>query len=377
MNKFRPVNYSRLERLLLGPLATMPMGVRSRVLATIMLPPLSMAVTFLTLLCVTVTIALNNRQIWAWVWCALNALTVVWRITYPPLSRALHPDRQQIQIVLGTAPLFLIFGLGSAACIASRDMMLSMIALVSLLGIISGISSRWASLPRAAITVITLTTLPSAVLLILRGDLVAAAGLMLLMVGVSNVMYTLQNHDHLLSAANAEESQRRIAHTDGLTGLINRVALDALLAQACAEVQSGGADTRLAVLYLDLDGFKAVNDKHGHAVGDDLLRQVARILRLTLPESSTIARIGGDEFIVLLPGADEGRARHIADQVIWHLSQQHLLPGGQIVRVGCSIGISVAPSQGTQPEALLAQADLTLYASKHRGRGQTGVRLIH
>jgi diguanylate cyclase (GGDEF)-like protein len=86
-----------------------------------------------------------------------------------------------------------------------------------------------------------------------------------------------------------------------------------------------------------------------------------------------VSRIGGDEFVVLLPDADELAARAVAQDVIEAISREHSLPDGRRARVGCSIGLSLAPAQGREPEVLLARADAALYEVKNQGKGQTGV----
>jgi diguanylate cyclase (GGDEF)-like protein len=218
----------------------------------------------------------------------------------------------------------------------------------------------------------TLTALPSIAALVSRGGTEALAGAVLALLTASIAMFALQNYAYLQTAAQAEHDLRLLARTDALTGLTNRIELERLLALACARV-SAAPDERLAVLYLDLDDFKTVNDEHGHITGDVLLKRVAQIMKAGVAPSATVARIGGDEFIVLLPGADEVSARRIADQLVNAIGQDHRLPCGTVVRIGCSVGISLAPAQGTDPELLLARADQALDASKHRGKGQTGV----
>lgn len=368
-----PLAYSPLEKLLLGPLAAKPANVRDRMLATILPPPLTLALTYLTLVFIALATASATNQPWAWAWTSATAAIVLWRAVYPALSRRTHPQRRLFRIILGSALLFVGFGIGSAACIAGGNMALSMVCLTGVLGIIAGLSSRWASVPRAAIATMTLTAIPPVAVLVSQGGPEALAGVVLVLLTLSIVSFTLQNHTYLLSAATAEEDLRRLARTDALTGLVNRIELERLLSLACADLQAGGSHQRLAVLYMDLDGFKAVNDEHGHAAGDALLKHVALALQAALPDSSTIARIGGDEFIVLLKGADEISARRAADQVISLLSQEHTVSGGQVVRIGCSVGVCLAPMQGTEPDVLLARADQALYASKHRGKGQSGI----
>jgi diguanylate cyclase (GGDEF)-like protein len=137
---------------------------------------------------------------------------------------------------------------------------------------------------------------------------------------------------------------------------------------ACARLPEGEA---FAVLYIDLDGFKAVNDNHGHAAGDETLRDVAGRLRAVLGPDEVVARIGGEDFVALLMDADPLTASGVADAIIAAVSHERAGPNGTVMRVGCSIGISVAPDHGRTPETLLRHADSALYSAKSQGKGQT------
>jgi diguanylate cyclase len=159
-----------------------------------------------------------------------------------------------------------------------------------------------------------------------------------------------------------------------LTGLSNRGDLMRHLHEACTAVNGSGRDElRFAVLYLDLDGFKSVNDSFGHATGDELLRRVAEILREVVGADQMVARIGGDEFIAVLRNADEFAARAVAAEIIGAVCCEHELPNTYRVKIGCSVGISLAPDQGSSPDLLMARADSALYEIKSRGKGQTGM----
>ncbi len=154
------------------------------------------------------------------------------------------------------------------------------------------------------------------------------------------------------------------AFTDTLTGLKNRRAMEHVLSRA---VQGPG---RFALMHLDLDYFKAVNDRLGHAAGDHVLQEVARILVAQTRREDVVARVGGDEFMLLMPGR-MGRKRLVAvcDRLIARL-EQPIAHGGETCRISASIGLTL--SEGYErPEIaqLQADADLALYASKHRGRG--------
>jgi diguanylate cyclase (GGDEF)-like protein len=124
------------------------------------------------------------------------------------------------------------------------------------------------------------------------------------------------------------------------------------------------------VLFLDLDRFKQVNDTMGHPAGDALLIAVAERLRERLRDSDTLARLGGDEFVIVLEQvAERNQVASLAQELIARLSEPFELPGGQVARIGASIGIALFPADGTAPDALIKHADSALYESKHGGRG--------
>jgi diguanylate cyclase (GGDEF)-like protein len=166
-----------------------------------------------------------------------------------------------------------------------------------------------------------------------------------------------------------EEAQMRHQAThDALTGLPNRVLFADRLRQAVLAAQR--EKTRLAVLYVDLDKFKPVNDTHGHAVGDALLISVAQRVSGSLRESDTLARLGGDEFVVLLPrcgGPDD--ARKVGENILTQLNRP--FPVEQLVlHISCSVGFALFPDNGLDGDALLRSADQAMYDAKTHGRSQ-------
>ena len=166
----------------------------------------------------------------------------------------------------------------------------------------------------------------------------------------------------------AETQMERLAHHDALTELPNRLLLNSRLAHTLERTQRGGG--RCAVMYLDLDHFKPVNDRLGHEAGDELLKAVAKRLRLHLRDNDTVARIGGDEFVVVLEdlSSPEG-AEVVARAMIERLQRPFVLAEQHEVHIGCSIGIAMFPQDGLDAETLLRHADAALYEAKRAGRG--------
>ncbi len=168
------------------------------------------------------------------------------------------------------------------------------------------------------------------------------------------------------------QSERRLRHQathDALTGLTNRWLFNEYLRQAIALAQRDGR--RVALLLLDLDGFKTVNDTFGHAVGDKLLVDVARSLAAHVRASDVVARIGGDEFVVLLREVDAlSDAVMVANKLIAALASPRSLDGIRI-QTGCSLGIAMYPGAAQEPEALVHCADLAMYYAKAQGRGRS------
>ena len=182
---------------------------------------------------------------------------------------------------------------------------------------------------------------------------------------------TFEGRPTLLGAAIDVTEQRRaearishMAHHDALTGLPNRVLFAARLAEAIADHARCGAGA--ALLCLDLDKFKFVNDTLGHPAGDALLRQVAERISLCLRREDLVARLGGDEFAVLLRNPDAATVRTIAGRIFEALSRPVRL-GERECQIGVSIGIACLPEHGTEADTLLRNADLALYQAKAEG----------
>lgn len=173
-------------------------------------------------------------------------------------------------------------------------------------------------------------------------------------------------HQDITDMRRIEDKVTHLAHHDALTGLPNRTTLLGRIEDALHRVSRG---EQVAVLCLDLDRFKAVNDTLGHPVGDELLKTVAQRLRGCVRETDTVARLGGDEFAIVQVSAEQPNdATTLAQRICNVLKRPFEIDGHQAV-IGASVGISLAPADGDEPSLLLKNADMALYGAKSDGRG--------
>jgi diguanylate cyclase len=170
-----------------------------------------------------------------------------------------------------------------------------------------------------------------------------------------------------LQARNREYQNRieRLAHFDPLTGLPNRILLTDRLQHAVTIAVRGNAP--LALLMFDLDGFKNVNDTLGHAAGDALLKDVGQRARECVRASDTVGRLGGDEFLAVLPETDAHGAEHVGRKLLEAMAHAHVIDGHD-VSVSVSVGASLLPQHGQDIETLLRAADAALYEAKSAGK---------
>jgi len=190
---------------------------------------------------------------------------------------------------------------------------------------------------------------------------------------------TLQKRDERLKQevsqlAQAVAQARRFAHYDQLTGLPNRTLLLDRFNQAAA--RAARQHKQLALLFLDLDGFKSINDLLGHAAGDQLLQQVAARLTGSIRTSDTACRYGGDEFVILLPELESRESAVVATEKIRaHLAMPYLV-GGTSIQVTASIGVAVYPTDGSEFDDLIQQSDAGMYCNKAGGPAPASVFVL-
>ena len=192
-------------------------------------------------------------------------------------------------------------------------------------------------------------------------------GLPLSMVAAS-ILIALGVADRLRAQRAALSEAERRAQTDPLTGVLNRRSLIERLDAACARAKARGLP--IALLFIDLDHFKQINDTFGHQAGDACLRAIIEPIHAELRQSDVIGRYGGEEFVVILSSADAAAATPIAQRIVERVADVRVTGFGEPIGVTCSIGIAASDTLGIWGEPLLAQADAAVYVAKRSGRNQ-------
>jgi diguanylate cyclase (GGDEF)-like protein len=277
--------------------------------------------------------------------------------------------RWELRALLGAwAFAGLVGGVGAYTVRAHPGSELEILISCCVMGYIAGISSRNASRPVISVGQITLTCIPFTLALIARADIVHL--LLAAFVGVlylSTIVICRSVFDNIVSRQIAFRKIEVIVQRDALTDLWNRAAFLELLERHIAAVK--GSRNIIALISIDLDRFKDINDTLGHPVGDTILRDVANRIRSVVRPGDEIARIGGDEFLVMLVTTDVAEADAAARRILAIFSSPFKVNTRQN-SCGASIGYAIAPTDGATLETLFRNSDLALYEAKRQGRGQ-------
>ena len=256
-------------------------------------------------------------------------------------------------------------GYGAFISVLSGDWIAATLACLSAAAMVGGISFRNFAAPRLVAVMILLSLGPCAVAAVLSGEailLIVALQIPFYLVSMTIAAFRLNRM--LVATMRAERDNRHRARHDDLTSLLNRNGLQ----QAFDGLMATPGLRHQALLYLDLDGFKAVNDRFGHAAGDDLLGAVADRLRAVTAPFDIIARIGGDEFIILTP-RDPESALQLGRSLVSAIAGQSFAAGTDGSGIGVSIGIAVSPHGVADLQTLMGRADAALYRAKTTGAG--------
>lgn len=299
-------------------------------------------------------------------WLAIEIVVCVWRLAVLLISfRRARQGREtptDLYLVLGVGWAASV-GYGAFVSIVSGDFVAATLACMSAAAMVGGTCFRNFGAPRLSAVMTALSLGPACLAAPFSGEpvmLVVFAQIPMYLYSMRLAAYRL--NALLIKTMMAERESDRRATEDPLTGLSNRSGL--------SRAMDGGRDGDLALLYLDLDGFKAVNDIHGHATGDRLLQQAAGRLRRLLRSGDVAARIGGDEFVVVARGVARGQAQAFGERLIRELAQPYELAPDLELAVGVSVGVALTPDHGDALADLLDVADGALYAAKGLGKSR-------
>jgi diguanylate cyclase len=257
-------------------------------------------------------------------------------------------------------------GLLAFTIVSSGDLVLSFLSASLVMAMIGPICARNYAAPRFAFLLILLCVIPFVAGAILSGEpwlLVIVPITPPFLLGAMQVIMTF--HRSMIQTLAAQAHARHLAEHDSLTGVLNRQGMDQALSRIVPDVER-----QMALISIDLDGFKQVNDRLGHGAGDLLLTQVAHRLRNALREGDLLARVGGDEFMIVLRGLEPDEVGPFADRLISSVSRYPYDTGkGVLARVGASIGFACLPEDAADTVELRLRADEALYAAKGAGKG--------
>ncbi|TCP36632.1 EAL domain-containing protein [Sphingomonas sp. BK235] len=360
--------------------------VRAVLVESLYASPQSLIIGALTSGTIATVVAAASGDMWLSVCAVLIGLVGLFRIVDAArLHRAARGDdgaatasvrRQEASYRLAALTYSGLLGaLGLCSLIRTDDGVLQLLSVTTAIGYAAGIAGRNAGRPWIALAQLCCASLPLALgLLVTLEPLKMVLAVVILLFVVAMMDITLQTYDAILGAVIASnekallaEHNASMARRDDLTGLANRTAFHEQFAARLARLVPGQG--RLALLWLDLDRFKEVNDSVGHLAGNALLAAVAERVQRRFGDTSVVARLGGDEFAMVCPIAHRSDAVEIG-RIVLALVRQPVAFDAHRLRTSVSVGVAVAPEDGTDADILLRNADLALYRAKESGRGQ-------
>ncbi len=346
---------------------------RSDILATVMLRPVPLILSSLGILTMSATAMAITGARWATAWFAIDLVVLGVRMV-PTIRHERRggslPDPVSRIVVCLAFCMLLLFSLGCSASVLCQQKPLTTVATASMMGLVTGLATRWAALPRLALAAILLFVTPYCAALATAGHGGLRAGaFQFVVVVVSVAALTIQNRSTLIALLRTERRNRLLAVTDTLTGLPNRAGLIAEFDRLRSVARAGA---EIASLFIDLDEFKAINDSHGHAVGDRVLIAVAQRLEAVI-HPHFVCRLGGDEFVVVMTGIDRATATFVARRIIEQLAFPIDSETGRPIIASASVGIAFGPVAGRDAAHILADADVALYLAKEAGGGRHAI----
>ncbi|KDR25054.1 MULTISPECIES: GGDEF domain-containing protein [Caballeronia] len=305
------------------------------------------------------------------IWLALEIAVCLVRLVVLVVARRRARERESTltDTYVLLAPLWgATVGYGALVSVLSGDWVAATLSFLSAAAMVGGICFRNFGAPRLVAVMIFLSLGPCCIGAVLSGE----PTLWLTLLQIPFYLFAMSAaawrlNGMLVSTMKAEQENDRRARHDELTGLLNRAGLFRAVRSSAPE--------HTALLYLDLDGFKAINDAHGHEIGDTLLALVARRLRHLSGEGSLVARLGGDEFVIVTPPQADPLA--LADVIVRELSKPFVTDAGAMLEIGVSIGVAMFDHHHDELDGVLRDADNALYEAKRAGKSRrvlAGVR---
>ncbi|KEO92649.1 hypothetical protein EH32_15440 [Erythrobacter litoralis] len=358
------------------------MSARARrmLVKTLYTQPASLAIGALTGIAATGVSAfvsgIPQLYVGATVLIIIALLRVVTAITLSPDSGRTSTAKLEMVYEIGAFSYAIAIGAVGAMTIwfgAPGEVQVLMVANTLCYGV--GVSARNAGRPSIAIGQLTLSLLPIMAACVVEGSLALATLAVTIALLIPAMMSIVLNIFKVLedSIASAETSaqladkMQLLARTDVVTGLANRAGLNHAMVETMMSLEE---EARLALIWIDLDRFKEVNDLLGHPVGDRVLTEVARRLREVSPPGATVARFGGDEFVVFAAVDDRKHSERIASEIHAEIMRPVRVDGDRL-EVRASLGVALLPDDGADADTLMQSADLALYHAKVGGRSQT------
>lgn len=353
---------------LVAPVIRVPEAARPSLCAALLTAPAVVVMAAVTGLTLTVTSALRTGHAEFWILSIVELALLLLRVhAIRAVRRSFAADELPSidRSVLLAIAWCALQGLSALAITLTGDMVLIVIATAFILGMVAPICARNYPAPRLAVLMVMLCDTPFKIGLALSGEPLLWLLLPMTLPLFIGVKTLLHNFGSVLARSlEAAEHNRHLAGHDTLTGLVNRHGVDERL-----PVMTATPARPLTLICIDLDRFKPVNDRYGHAAGDSVLVEVAARLRHVAPAIALIARLGGDEFVVAVPDLSSDDARSLAERVMHALSRrQYHIDDGLRLRIGASVGYACFPDDADTATVLRRHADTALYASKHSGQ---------
>jgi diguanylate cyclase (GGDEF)-like protein len=279
---------------------------------------------------------------------------------------------------LGNYAFAALIGLLNIQALTYHQPLLHLLTVSLVFSFGAGVVSRISVRPAICAASLLIATVPTVAAIVahalvphaapLHAELFALEAALIAMITALSLQTVVHLHRSAVAHYTARHDMAQMARHDALTGLANRLLLRERFLES--SLAAAHTENRLAVHFIDLDGFKAINDAHGHPAGDALLQQVADRLAAMVRAGDTVARLGGDEFVVLQTEVGQpGEAELLGRRIIKQLSAPYEVDGKEM-RIGASTGIAMTPDYGPDLEQLLGCADAALYRSKLAGKGR-------